>query len=122
MDNNVLIIEDDEFLGTLAGAKFRNEGINVTIVNSGEDGIDYLKKETPSLVLLDLMLPNMNGFEVLKYIRSTDKTKNLDVLVFSNLGEKEDVTKAKKAGATEFLIKSSFTLDELVEKIKTYLK
>lgn len=122
MEKSILIIEDDEFLGTLAGTKFRNEGINITIVNSGEDAVEFLKSEIPSLILLDLMLPNMSGYEVLKSIRSNESTKDLTVLVFSNLGDREDISKAEEAGATEFLVKSSFTLDELVEKVKTHLE
>ncbi len=75
-----------------------------------------------NIILLDLILPNYDGFEILKKIRSIEKLKNIPVIVFSNLSEEKDVKKSKELGATDFMVKSNFTLDELIQRINSILK
>lgn len=88
---------------------------------TGDEGLAKLMALPPDLVILDLMLPNVSGFEILEKIRSTDTMKKLKVIVFSNLGEESDVKKCLDLGVSDYLVKANFTLDELGEKIKSVI-
>lgn len=118
----VLIVEDDEFLRSLNAKRLEAEGFKVAVAVDGQSAIDLIPKEMPDLIFLDLLLPGVDGFEVLKKIKADDKTKAIPVIVFSNLGQKEDIEKAHNLGATDFLVKANFTLDDVVAKIKEILK
>ncbi len=118
----VLIVEDDEFLRSLNAKRLEAEGFKVVIAVDGQSAIDLIPKEMPNLIFLDLLLPGVDGFEVLKKIKADDKTKAIPVIVFSNLGQKEDIEKAHNLGADDFLVKANFTLDDVVIKIKEVLK
>ena len=126
MDNvdtkKVLIVEDDEFLRSLNAKRLETEGFKVAVAVDGQNAIDLIPKEMPNLIFLDLLLPGVDGFEVLKTIKADEKTKDIPVVVFSNLGQKEDVEKAHNLGAIDFLVKANFTLDDVVAKIKEILK
>ena len=118
----VLIVEDDEFLRSLNAKRLETEGFKVVIAVDGQSALDLIPKEMPNLIFLDLLLPGIDGFEVLKKIKADAKTKDIPVVVFSNLGQKEDIEKAHNLGAQDFLIKANFTLDDVVTKIKEILK
>lgn len=122
MAKKIVIVEDDEFLRSLTSKRLESEGYEVAVAVDGEDAVKIIPKENPDLIFLDLLLPNKNGFEVLEEIRKDDKTKDTPVVVFSNLGQKEDIEKVKKFGVTEFLVKANFTLDDVVVKLKEILK
>ena len=117
----VLIVEDDEFLRSLAAKKLAQDGFDVKVAVDGENAVTVAKDTKPSLIVLDLILPGMDGFDVLEKIKAEDALKSVPVIVFSNLGQKEDVDRAQYLGASDFLVKSNFTLDDLLEKIKTQL-
>ncbi len=120
MDNEkkvVLIVEDDEFLRSLTAKRLEKENYAIEVAVDGENAISLLDTLKPSIILLDLLLPGKDGFEVLKKIRSTEAVKNVPVVIFSNLGQKEDIEKAKALGVEDFLIKANFTLDDVVGKI-----
>ncbi|MFA5022669.1 MAG: response regulator [Candidatus Paceibacterota bacterium] len=118
----VLIVEDDEFLRSLNAKRLETEGFKVAVAVDGQNAIDLIPKEMPNLIFLDLLLPGVDGFEVLKKIKEDPKTKDIPVIVFSNLGQKEDIEKAHALGAIDFLVKANFTLDDVVLKIKEILK
>lgn len=118
----IVIVEDDEFLRSLNAKRLETEGFKVAVAVDGQNAIDLIPKEKPDLIFLDLLLPGIDGFEVLKKIKADDQTKNIPVVVFSNLGQKEDIEKAHSLGATDFLVKANFTLDDVVAKIKEILK
>lgn len=117
MAKKILIVEDDTFLQGLAATKLSREGYEVVTASNGDDAVRKLETETLDFVLLDLVLPGVDGFGILEKIRGNDKTKSLPVIIFSNLAEDKDIKHAKELGANEFMIKSNFTLDELAEKI-----
>ncbi len=119
MSKTIFIVEDDLFLQGLEATKLKKEGFSVITAGSGKDVSDIIaKKPTIDLILLDLMLPDMDGFEILKMIRKESSFLNTPVIVFSNLSEDKDIEKAKSVGITEFMIKSNFNLDELTDKVR----
>ena len=120
--HKVLIIEDDEFLRSLTAKRLEKEGYAVEVGVDGESGVAVAESKKPDLILLDLLLPGLDGFEVLKRVRSNEALKETPVIIFSNLGQKEDIERAKGLGANDFLIKANFTLDDVVGKIKSFLK
>lgn len=121
-NKNVLIIEDDEFLRSLTAKRLEKEGFNVLVATDGDGGLQMASEEAPGIILLDLLLPGLSGYEVLEKLRANEGTKSTPIIIFSNLGQKEDVEKAKALGANDFLIKANFTLDDVVTKIQEYLK
>jgi len=123
MNKKVLIVEDDSFLQGLVSRKLKSEEFDVFVAPSAQDALKILDGGLlPDLVLLDLLLPGIDGFEFLKKFREDLKFKNTPVIVFSNLSEEKDMQKAKDLGITDFLIKANFTLDELLQKIKVILR
>ncbi len=122
MPKTILIIEDDKFLRELIVQKLLREGYNVPEAIDGEEGIKKIKEEKPDLVLLDLILPGIDGFEVLSQMKADSGLSSIPVIILSNLGQREDVEKGLKMGAVDYLIKAHFTPGEIIEKIKAILK
>ncbi|HEY4518880.1 MAG TPA: response regulator [Candidatus Paceibacterota bacterium] len=118
---HILLVEDDNFLRDLISQKLRKENFNVLDALDGEDALKKTKSEKPHLILLDLILPGIDGFETLKQIRADEETGKTPVIVLSNLGQKDDVEKAKRLGATDYLIKAYNTPGEIVGRIKQVL-
>jgi DNA-binding response OmpR family regulator len=121
MAYRILIVEDDDFLRSLAVTKLTAEGFAMEVAASGDEGLNKALATPPDLMILDLMLPQLSGFEILEKVRANEATKKLKVIVFSNLGEEADIKKCLDLGVSEYLVKANFTLDELAEKIKTAL-
>lgn len=122
MAKKILIIEDDKFLRELIVQKVTKEGYNVDEAIDGEEGIKKIKEGGLDLVLLDLILPGIDGFEVLSKMKEDPVSKLIPVIILSNLGQKEDVEKGLKLGAVDYLIKAHFTPGEIIGKIKSVLK
>jgi two-component system, OmpR family, alkaline phosphatase synthesis response regulator PhoP len=118
----ILIVEDDSFLQGLEANKLEKKSFKVITASTGEEALEKIKEPDIDLILLDLMLPSFDGFEILKKVRATEEIKNIPVIVFSNLSEDSAIKRSKELGATDFMIKSNFTLDELVEHINSILK
>lgn len=117
----VLIVEDDEFLRSLAAKRLEKDGLEVKDAVNGEAALAAIKEQKFDLILLDLLLPGTDGFAVLEQARGIENGKEVPIVVFSNLGEKADIERAKKLGANDFLVKANFTLDDIVSKIHAYL-
>ena len=117
MPKTILIIEDDKFLRELIAQKLTKEGYNISEAIDGEEGIKKIESEKPDLVLLDLILPGIDGFEVLSKMKENPNLSSIPVIILSNLGQKEDVEKGLKMGAVDYLIKAHFTPGEIIEKI-----
>jgi DNA-binding response OmpR family regulator len=122
MAKTILIIEDDKFLRELIARKLNEEDFEVSEAVDGEEGIKKIKEEKPDLILLDLILPGIDGFEVLARMREDSTLSSIPVIILSNLGQKEDVEKGLKMGAVDYLIKAHFTPGEIIDKIKAALK
>ena len=118
----ILLIEDDKFLRELIIQKLGREGYEVVEAPEGESGLLKMKEEKPDLVLLDLILPGIDGFEVLSRIKKDSELKSTPVIILSNLGQQEDMDKGLQLGAADFMIKSNFTLDEVSAKMTALLQ
>jgi len=119
---SVLIVEDDKFLRELAMQKLHAEGFTVQGVFSGQEALTALENFKPNVIILDLILPGMDGYEVLTRLKSNPATSSIPVIVLSNLGQVEDIEHAKKLGAVEFMVKAHFSFGEIVKKINTVLQ
>jgi len=119
---NILFIEDESALQRTIGDILKSKGYKVIKALDGESGLRSAKEEKPDLILLDLILPKMDGFEVLRGLKVSEETKNIPVIILTNLEETEDIQKALELGATTYLVKSSYTLEELVKKIEKALE
>ena len=122
MPKTILIIEDDKFLRELIARKLIKEGYEISEAVDGEEGMKKVKEEKPDLVLLDLILPGIDGFEVLSKMKEDPALASIPVIILSNLGQKEDVEKGLKLGAVDYLIKAHFTPGEIIDKIRAALK
>ncbi len=118
----ILIIEDDPFLLKMYMKKLQVEGFEVEIARDGEEGLAKLKSFMPDLALMDVMLPKLNGLEAIDRAKADPQTKDIPILVFSNLSSPTDTDIAVKKGAVGFLVKSDFTPSQVVSKIKEYIK
>ena len=118
----ILVIEDDKFLRELICQKILKEGYDVSEAVDGEKGIEAVKKEKPDLVLLDLILPGIDGFEVLARIKADPSIAEVPVIILSNLGQKDDIEKGLKMGAMDYMIKAHFTPGEILSKVNSILK
>lgn len=120
-EKKIILIEDDPFLRNLMLTKLQKDGFDVVEAFDGEDGLSKINELRPALILLDLILPGINGFEVLQQLKSNQSTSMIPVIILSNLGSRTDVEKGLKLGAYDFMIKAHFTPEEIVEKIKNAL-
>lgn len=117
----ILIVEDDKFLRDLISRKLKGSGYDIVEAIDGEEGVTKAGEEMPDLILLDLILPGMDGFEVLEKIKEDPKTSQIPVIILSNLGQREDIERGLRLGAEDFLVKAHFTPAEIIEKIKKVL-
>ena len=118
----ILIIEDDKFLRELIIQKLGKEGFDVVEAEEGEEGLRKAKEEKPDLVLLDLILPGIDGFEVLRRAKADGETSSIPVVILSTLGQRDDVDKGVELGAADYLIKAHFTPGEIIQKVKAILQ
>jgi DNA-binding response OmpR family regulator len=114
----VLLVEDDEFLAGMYVAKLNLEGFEVHLATDGEKGLKLASEVKPSIILLDVILPKMSGFDVLKDLKKDRVTKGVPVILLTNLGQRDDVQKGLELGAVDYLIKAHFLPSEVVSKIK----
>lgn len=119
---SILLVEDDQFLIEIYTTKFKQAGFSIRKVGDGDECLRKLKEEIPDLLLLDIVLPSLNGWEILRKIKEDAHLKNIKVVVLSNLGEKQEIEKGIKLGATRYLVKAHYTPSEVVEEVKKILK
>lgn len=120
--NHILIVEDEDFLVRALKDNLVSEGYSVSVAMDGEAVFDELKKKKPSLILLDLLLPKKNGFDVLKDIRSSPEWSLIPVVILSNLGEDSEIKRALELGANDYFVKSQHPIQEVMEKVHEYLQ
>ena len=122
MSKKILVVEDDKFLRELIVRGLKKEGFEVIQAIDGEEGIKEIEEERPDLVLLDLILPGIDGFTVLEQVKNDPNLASIPIIILSNLGQKEDLDRGLELGAIDFLVKAHFTPGEIIAKIKTALE
>lgn len=122
MSKKILLVEDDPFLIDIYTTKLKESGFSVKVGTDGEQALNLAKEKKLDLIVLDIVLPQIDGWEILRKIKSDPKLKNLKVIILSNLGQKEEVEKGINLGATKYLIKAHYTPSQVVEEIKKVLK
>jgi two-component system, OmpR family, alkaline phosphatase synthesis response regulator PhoP len=118
----ILIVEDDNILQKALQEFLAGEGFDIFSALDGEEGVTMVKTKNPDLVLLDIILPRKDGYEVLAEIKADEATKKIPVILLTNLGSLNDVEKALELGATTYLIKADYKLEEVAKKVKEVLK
>ena len=121
MDKKILFIEDEKSLQEILGQALKQNGFEVKGALNGQDGLDLVEKFGPDLILLDLILPKINGFEVLEKIKSSEKTKNIPVIILTNLENSADIQRVLELGAFDYLVKSNYSLNKIINKVKGVL-
>ena len=122
MSKKVLIVEDDKMIATMYETKLKQDDIDVIIADNGSQGLDLAVREKPDLVLLDVILPQMDGFTVLQELRLNPNTKETPIIMLTNLGTSEDQEKGKQMGATDYWVKAQMTPAQVSEKVNELLK
>ncbi len=117
----VLLVEDDVALRDIYSARFMAEGYDVVTASDGEMALTQAVKEKPNLIILDVMMPKISGFDVLDILRATPETKDTKVIMMTALSQESDLEKGKNLGADEYLVKSQVTLTDVIEKAKQVL-
>jgi len=120
--DKILIVEDDKILSNMMYDKFTHEGFDVDLAHNGEEALDKVREITYKLVLLDILMPKMHGLEVLSHIRRDADIMEMPVIVLTALDSTERARQAKKLGAIEYLVKSSYSLNDVVKKVKESMK
>lgn len=121
-NKSIVLVEDDTFISGMYQTKLTSLGFAVEVKEDGEAAWERLSQDPlPDLVLLDIVLPKKDGFEILEGLRKEDRTKNLPIILLTNLGQKPDVERGIKLGADDYIIKAHFTPSEVVDKIKKVL-
>lgn len=120
--SKILVIEDESALQKTFGDMLTREGYEVVKALDGEIGIRLAKKELPNLIILDLILPRMNGFEVLKALKTDTTTQSIPVIILTNLETMNDIERTLEGGASTYLVKSNYSLEEVLQKIKQTLE
>jgi len=117
----ILLVEDDPFLIDIYSTKLKETGFAVVIANDGEEALEKIVQEKPDLVLLDIVLPRVDGWETLSRIKKDSRFSDLKIIVLSNLGQAQEVKKGLELGAAGYLIKSHYAPSEIIEEIKKIL-
>ncbi|HEU5114364.1 MAG TPA: response regulator [Candidatus Paceibacterota bacterium] len=118
----IVWVEDDKFLVSLISKRMEETGASLVIVSDGARAVETIKAEKPAIVILDLLMQNLDGFEILKRLKGSDETKTIPVLVLSNLGQEHEIARAKELGAVKFVVKASIGLDGIIPEIEKVVK
>ncbi len=118
----VMWIEDDQFLSDLISRKLSKQGCKLMFAGTGEDALRILETETPDIILLDILLPGINGFDVYDHMKTVDRLKNIPVIILSNFSQQSQIDRGKQLGAARFLVKATIVLDDLIKEISKVLE
>ena len=119
---NILLAEDDKFISDIYTTKFKEEGFEVEVACDGQDCLSKLEEKKPDLLILDIVLPKIDGWEILRKIKANDNLKDLKVVILSNIAQKENIERGIKSGIIKYFIKAHYTPTEICEEIKKILE
>ena len=124
LKDKILLVEDEQLLRDICATELTREGFKVTVALDGDEALKKAEAVMPDLILLDIILPIVDGFEVLKKIRAhrDERLKKVPIIMLTNLGQDEDIKKAMNLGANDYLIKAHFTTEEISNKVKAILR
>jgi len=117
----ILLVEDDKFVSKAYCFFLKKAGYTVWYAENGDKALENVEKYKPDLILLDLIMPGRNGFEILEELKAKKTTAHIPVIIMSNLSQETDVAECKRLGAVDYLIKSNFFMKDIIEKIKTHI-
>lgn len=121
--NKILIVDDDPMIVRMYQERFTRDGFEVILASNGEEGIEKAEKEKPDIILLDIMMPKMNGYEALKVLKEKKETASIPVIILSSIGADSDlIKKAKELGVTDVIAKGDVLAKEVVERVKAALE
>ncbi|MFW0837597.1 MAG: response regulator [Candidatus Komeilibacteria bacterium] len=118
----IVLVEDEEILSNMYKMKLIKSGYEVQTANDGKAGLDLIKKVQPDVVLLDIIMPKLDGFAVLEALHQEDITKDIPIILLTNLGQEEDIKRGKELGAVGYYVKANLTPGELVDKLNKFIK
>ena len=118
----ILVVEDEGSLLDLYQAKLIEEAYEVVVARNGREGMEMAARHVPNLILLDILMPDVDGYEMLKFLKSEKATKDIPVIIFSNLSQKEEIEKGLKLGASDYIIKTSVTPTQLADRVREFLQ
>lgn len=122
-NKTILLVEDDQLIGEMYETKLKIAGARVIRASNGEEGLDKLKKETVDLIITDLMMPRIGGYEMLQRLKKSREDKDIPVIILTNLTDRpEDTKKIKELGVADYIIKSNIHLKDLIKKIAILLR
>lgn len=123
-DSRILIVEDETLLGNLLKQRLEKEGFGVGLAHNGEEALVSLREQAPNLILLDIILPKMSGFELMEKLNQDPYFSNnrIPIVVISNLGQEADVEKGRALGAIGYFVKAQLSLEDLVGKVKQFFQ
>jgi len=121
MSNKILLIEDEEVISELLQKKIAMEGYDISVAEDGEEGLKMMKENKPDLILLDIIMPKMGGFDVMEEMQRDKELKEIPIIIISNSGQPVEIDRAKELGVKDFLIKTEFDPQEVIDKIKRQL-
>lgn len=124
MNKKILLIEDDQILSKLYQTKFQRENLDIQLALDGQEGLDKMRSFSPDLVILDLIMPKVDGFTFLAKVKADAElsARETPIIVLSNLGQESDIKKAMEMGAKDFFVKADISLNQMVDKVRKYLK
>ncbi|MDA3839936.1 MAG: response regulator [Patescibacteria group bacterium] len=118
----ILLVEDDNMISAMYKTKFEQANFEVLMADNGADGLELALSNKPDLILLDIIMPQLDGFTVLEKLKADTKTKNISVFLLTNLGTEEDIQKGQELGAKDYLVKANLTPAEVLDKVKKEFK
>lgn len=118
----ILVVEDEEILLTALSEQLKQEGFEVIGAKDGMEGVEKAESEKPNLILLDLVMPRLDGMGALKQIKEKSETKDIPVVILTNLSDYDKISDALSLGAMDYLVKANYRLEDLINKIKTVLE
>ncbi len=118
---NVLLVEDEPLLANLLKQRLEKEGMTVTLNRDGEEALKTLHEMKPDLILLDIILPKISGFELMETLSADPQLERAPIIIISNLGQESDMEKGKSLGAVQYFVKAKVSIEELVQNVKTFL-
>ncbi len=124
MPKKILIVEDDVFLKSIMVQKLDKENFEVIEASDGKEGLEKIKSEKPDLVLLDLYMPETDGFQLLEEIKNSpdEEIRKIPIIITSNFSQEEDMKRTKELGAVDYMVKAHFTPEEIIEKARSFLE